>query len=170
LVTSGQSYDEKWTGMRCWMITASRAKRVDGLTADTTISSYLSDELWKVEPGDVSPVRSAGYGTKNEPVALVCYILQKRWKHPNSTIAETVLWASLEYPQLSCSPDGKVDDPVRPRRLLEVKCPYTLRDHDPNSFETADKRSVVPTMLSQRLFREFVLKKIAVIITKFRCT
>ena len=87
-----------------------------------------------MEPSVVS--EALEYGTVNEPVARVCYILQVRRKHPNSSIAETGLWASLEYPQLGCSPDGIVDDPVRPRRLLEVKCPYTLRDHDPNSFET----------------------------------
>jgi len=35
---------------------------------------------------------------------------------------------------LGCSPDGIVRIPGQPLKLLEVKCPFVMREYDPNIF------------------------------------
>ena len=40
----------------------------------------------------------------------------------------TGLWINPKYPQLGASPDGLVDDPSCGAGVLEIKCPFVLKD------------------------------------------
>jgi len=158
-VTTGQGEDERWAEMRCWMVTASRAKRLSVLTSPSAKASYLLSELWRRD--GVSVVTPAmEYGTTTEPVARVAYLVELRRMHPNSTIVETGLWAMQQYPQLGCSPDGLVEIDDGETRLLEIKCPHTLKNVDPHRFESVlDKEHLNRFYLTRDKEGSICLKK-----------
>ena len=53
------------------------------------------------------------------------------------------MWIDPAYPQLGASPDGLLNDPTEGIGILEIKCPYILRDNEPSDFSalTPSQRS-----------------------------
>ncbi|KAK3088828.1 hypothetical protein FSP39_024255 [Pinctada imbricata] len=67
------------------------------------------------------------YGQENEKKALESYIE----KNPQYTIDSTGLWINPKYPGLGCSPDGIFNDTQSTTGLIEIKCPYVLKNVSP---------------------------------------
>ncbi|KAK3907132.1 Exonuclease [Frankliniella fusca] len=132
--TKGQAKSDDWNIMRCLMFTASTCKEVIHMQSEEAMKNYLMSHLWKIT--EVPETRAMKWGTKNEPIARGEYV---KWKSEKTLTAvaveETGLLASRTFPFLGCSTDGIVHEPNKPDYLLEIKCPFTLKDHDPQEFD-----------------------------------
>lgn len=74
------------------------------------------------------------YGTLMEPRARKQYTKLMLKKDPHLVIEETGLWVKKSIPYLGCSPDAVVKKNGKIIRIVEIKCPYILRDVHPKRF------------------------------------
>ena len=82
---------------------------------------------------------ACAWGKNNESKAKDAYV--KTNGHNNLQVSESGLVINTEYTFLGASPDGLVHDPVSAdaNGLLEIKCPYLLKDISP--YEAAQQKS-----------------------------
>jgi len=75
------------------------------------------------------------YGKDNESTAVNNFVIDIRRQIPDIHVHSTGFRVNKEYPQLGCSPDGIAvnRDEIA---LIEVKCPWTLRNSKPIDFAT----------------------------------
>ena len=123
--TNLQSASAKWRSDRWCRITASICKDVACVTPKG-VQGLLNRLLWDNE--EICSV-AMEYGKTNEANALkdYCDIFPNR-----QVVTETGLWINPSMPQLGCSPDGLVIDENGFEGLIEVKCPYVLRNISPD--------------------------------------
>lgn len=86
---------------------------------------------------DTFQSRAMLYGIKSEATAREKYTNVERECDPSVSVRDCGLFLNTDHIGLSCSPDGVVTAENKPPKLLEIKCPYTLRNHNPKDFETA---------------------------------
>ena len=67
------------------------------------------------------------YGKKEEPKAIKAYNTYMQKSHSNVNVSSCGLHVSHETPFLGASPDGVLECDCHGKRLIEVKCPITLR-------------------------------------------
>ena len=113
--TVGQAESELWHRLRMGRITASCLKDI------AENARKFAEHFWG-KKSDLSYVRSIMWGTKNEKVAKEQYE-----RVHNRKVQEVGLFISKIHPMIGASPDGIIDNG---RGLLEIKCPYSLRDND----------------------------------------
>ena len=107
--------------MRAVRITASEAKSVSTFSSDAARQTYLEKKLWS---NNLFSCPQIEYGKVNENIAREAYQLQT-----SNHVQTTGLWANNDFPSLACSPDGIVFDTTADMNgLLEIKCPYILKD------------------------------------------
>lgn len=85
-----------------------------------------------VEPKDLIHVRSVQYGIRNESLAKDRYVAVMQSYGHNVSVQHCGLVVDPACPWLGATPDGLVYDPEElPYGVLEVKCPHSLRDTEP---------------------------------------
>ncbi|XP_052129339.1 uncharacterized protein LOC127750834 [Frankliniella occidentalis] len=134
------------------MFTASTCKEVIHMKSEGAMKNYLMLHLWQIT--EITDTPAMVWGTTNEATARTQYA---EWKSEETstkvTVEESGLLASRAFPFLGCSPDGIVNEPNKPRYLLEIKCPFTLKDHDPKKFDevlTSDQLKRFPLYRNER--------------------
>lgn len=124
------SMDQNSTGWcleRRIRLTASVAKKF--FTAKK-YETLVNEHLWKST--DLSNIQAVQYGRDNEKKALKDYI-----QITKSNVCNAGLVINNNYPGLGCSPDGLVvNTHGMITKLIEIKCPFKLRDIHPNQFDT----------------------------------
>ena len=117
-------------------------KKRKGLITGSSVGAILGQNPWRT-PADVmrSMVReyhgapsefegniATRYGTQMEPTATADFEMEY-----GTNVAETGFCISSEYPWLGASPDGLIND----NAVLEIKCPFGLRDKSKPEFKAA---------------------------------
>ena len=95
---------------------------------------FLQLHLWGLDEFEGN--EATAYGKEVEPTARRCYELYSQLASLDFLkVTTTGLWISKEYPMLGCSPDRIVTSSLHAPKLLEIKCPFSLRNEDPNDFD-----------------------------------
>ena len=131
--TRSQSQTETWFVYRKNRITASKFKNAV-IKVDNSGNVKNSDRC-KTIISDVCSYRkkeivskAIGWGIDNEPVARKLYIRMNKSKHRKLVVAEAGFFIDTEHPFIGASPDGMVSCACHGEGLLEIKCPWALRD------------------------------------------
>ena len=126
--TVSQAQEPTWFEERKLRLTASNFGKVLHRKKEPT-EPFLKSIF---EAKDLSNVASIRHGKQNEKVVRSHYA-RKMQKHldKNFTVYDSGLVVNPTHPYLGATPDGKVFDPTsdHPFGLLEIKCPYTWRNH-----------------------------------------
>ena len=115
-----QSKCDIWYKERSFRVTASTALEF------TKNPQQLVNKFWK-GPSDISYLKSIKYGLENEPNAVLDF--EKHF----GKVKPCGLFISKKYPFLAASPDGFFRD-----FIIEIKCPYILRDAKPDDLTGND--------------------------------
>ena len=129
--TTGQRNSSLWYNVRRYRLTASRFGEVFHRRVDTRPDALVLRLLQQKQI--FSP--AIEWGIKQEPTAIAAYI---QYQHDNGrselTVGSMGFTICHQYPFLGATPDGGVYDPAElkhPFGLLEVKCPYSHKEHTP---------------------------------------
>ncbi|KAH7974603.1 hypothetical protein HPB49_017254 [Dermacentor silvarum] len=88
---------------------------------------------------DLSRVAAANYGIKMEPLAAQRYEDALRRLGHAPTVSTCGLLVNPAFPWLGASPDRIVYDPTEQSYgVVEIKCPYCLRDHKASDLLNTD--------------------------------
>lgn len=68
------------------------------------------------------------YGKKYEATAIETLVNKRREVHSNYTVTECGFTVNNNYPHCGVSPDGIAECECCDKGVVEVKCPFTLRD------------------------------------------
>jgi hypothetical protein len=117
--TELQSSSENWMKERALRVTASKF-----LEFDKNPVTVTTDKLWK-QPLDLSHVPAIKWGREHEQDAIKVYETQA------GSTQKCGLFISRAHPFLGASPDG-----INGEYLIEIKCPFVLRDCHPSDLET----------------------------------
>jgi len=146
---------EQWYGERCLRITASMAYDVSH-SSDSNVSRVLHSLLW------AKPFTSVAlqYGKDNEAKALLEFRNAMSKDVPGIVVSQTGFWVSLTTPKLGCSPDGTVLDPNSGDVfLIEIKCPYILRNCAPRDFDSKLSRQQIHNFCLTKVDQKLTLKR-----------
>ena len=129
--TRGQSCNPFWFAVRSGRITASQFGK---FKPDKTLSLGISDIhaiCYKSESNTVS--LSANWGIKNESKARNVYKAMMSPLHKDFKVHECGFFISPKHSYLGASPDGLVECACHGSGLLEIKCPFSIRDETPDN-------------------------------------
>ena len=93
---------------------------------------FLSSNSWNA--------RAIAHGKAKEKVARTIYCRKMQKRIPHFALYDAGFTENPLWPYLGASPDGKVYDPSEPESpfgLLEIKCPYSLKDKTINEAAAA---------------------------------
>jgi len=148
--TEGQNESPDWERVRTLIFTASEAKKVLGLTSIDAKKTFLQDHLWRMNPFKGN--EGTRYGQESEPLARRCYELYNQiFSDRKSYVETTGFHISQRDFVLGCSPDGIVKSPIKPDKLLEIKCPFLLKDEDSRKFDEILSKQQLATFPLMRL-------------------
>lgn len=146
-LTCSQSQSDLWFQNRLGRITGSKFGRVASRQRTIRTSKSVQDttavlrEL--LEKTDLNTAAMA-YGRKSEPLAKRTYLDIYSGTHTNLRIEEVGLTVLKENPMLAASPDGIIHCDCCESRVLEVKCPFTIRYSKPTIVSESAKDNNVP--------------------------
>ena len=127
-VTIKQHLSPVWHEMRSGRITASKVNRVLTTNLQSPAPSLIKD-ICKASAPRTTSIPSLKWGIDNEKVALEEYKLFVSNDHLDFGIEECGLKLCTSKAFLGASPDGLLTCKCHNlRQLIEIKCPYTLRD------------------------------------------
>lgn len=126
--TRAQAKCKLWFQYRAGRITASRMRSVC-FTSVTKPSKSLLAAICHPEVHKFT-TSSTAWGCDHEEQALSEYAHIIKGSHHNATIANSGLVINPNYPHLGASPDGVVSCECCGDGLVEVKCPYCVRDQE----------------------------------------
>ena len=141
--TEDQSLSSLWHQKRRGRITASSFKKF------TANPFSFCQKLWD-SPVDLSKIPAIAWGQNHEKEALSCY--EKKCK---KSVTPCGLFVSKRLPFIGASPDGLLDS----ESLVEVKCPYMLKDAFPwdlDKLNVSQKSSFCCTLTADK---KLVLKR-----------
>ena len=148
--TREQRHSSEWYSVRRYRLTASHFGEIFHRKADTPPNALVVRLL---EPRPfTSPAME--WGVNHETEAIQAYIQhQQHSGHHGLTVCGVSFHVSQRHPFIGASPDGGVYDPSsdQPYGFLEVKCPYSHRDHTPT--EACTDRSFFPVLWKQSKMR-----------------
>ena len=123
--TVNQASNELWNKHRIGRITASRMD--SALHAKNPCSKTLiCDIMGYKKVGRMVP--SIRYGQDNEINARNKYLALFADHHKNLAIIPQGLHVDRKYPFLGASPDGLITCDCHPKKIMEIKCPYSYRE------------------------------------------
>ena len=126
--TRAQAKCKLWFQYRAGRITTSRMRSV----CFTSVSKPSKSLLTAICLPELHEFTTPGtaWGCDHEKQALSEYATFIKSSHHNAQIADSGLVINPEYPHLGASPDGVVSCACCGEGLVEVKCPYCVRDED----------------------------------------
>ena len=127
--TIHQSESLLWHEQRLGRITASRFGPVCRTRVDAPSKSLLTS----IVHGSSCTSKALTWGLKNEAKARQEYLAFASSEHSSLSVKTTGLHIDQSFPYLGASPDGLVACDCCGEGLLEVKCPYSIQDIDPNT-------------------------------------
>ena len=131
-LTLCQSENSSWYDYRKNRITASKFRDAvikvndDRQLKDPSRCKTLISKVCLSIKNKVTSV-AMRWGIDNEPVARKLYIANNKSKHVKFSVVEAGFFIDREYPFLGASPDALVSCSCHGDGLLEIKCPWTLR-------------------------------------------
>lgn len=142
--TRKQSMSVKWYAYRTGRITASTLYDVCHTRIEAPSLSLVKKICYPHEAKFSSP--PVKYGKENETKALHAYKMYANRSHQNAQFNEAGLLVSQQHVFLGATPDMLVECSCCGKGLVEVKCPWSVRDGklsdlllDSNSFVTENK-------------------------------
>ena len=128
--TRDQSKNSFWFSVRRYRLTASSFgavyHRLPATPPQSLVLQIIKDRKFYSLATD--------WGKQQEPVAFDAYVeFQKKSGHQGLFACQSGFMISESYPFLGASPDGVIYDPsvTNPFGLLEIKCPYAIRNKTP---------------------------------------
>ena len=115
-----------WFSHRKGRITASKFSAVCH-TSILSPSQSLVEGINKEQYSGSMEIHALDWGLEKEPCAREEYRQEIKKTHVNFKIEQ----AGLFYPNLGASPDGLVSCTCCGKGVIEIKCPYSIRDRDP---------------------------------------
>ena len=132
--TRGQHKNPEWHAQRLGAITASRAHRVISLMKRGKSSP---DNLVRdiVHPKEIHFSNTAmSWGTMKEAVAMDDYIKCFKLSHSMVSVnTQPGLYVHPIHNYIRASPDAVINCQCHGDRLVEIKCPYSIRNEDLNT-------------------------------------
>ena len=127
-LTRDQRNSEEWHQQRKGRLTASDFHKVYAKqTNPTTVANRL------LSKPNLSRIPAIKWGVDNEDIARQDYVSEMLSTHINFKCVNAGLVVNPLYPHLGASPDGFVECDCCPGKgLLEIKCPFSAKDIDPN--------------------------------------
>lgn len=137
--TAGQGENTVWLASRSIRITSSVAHQVLHFATEEGKRSFLQKHLWSIKKEDMESkgkIKGIAHGHKYEKAGILAYQEYRRVFDSTVQVLDTVgLTFREDYPEFGCSPDGVAYSRFNPPRLVEVKCPLTLKFSSPEDFE-----------------------------------
>lgn len=130
ICTRGQSSNEIWSSQRQGRITASNFKRVFTLK-DTTDPSNLVKHLIQGASFGKNIPASIEWGRKKETPAKGMFVRLHKLEHKSIIFEERGLVLHQDLSFIGASPDGYCKCIDCGEFLIEIKCPYTMRNFFP---------------------------------------
>ena len=128
--TREQRHSPEWYSVRRYRLTASLFGQIYHRKPDTRPDALV---LRLIKPRQfMTP--AIEWGIKNEALAIEAYTQHQQCNgHNGLTVCKVGFHVSSSHPFLGASPDGGVYDPScdQPYGFVEVKCPYSHRNHTP---------------------------------------
>ncbi|CAG2244008.1 unnamed protein product [Mytilus edulis] len=151
--TESQAESNEWHASRWFRITASTAKQANNLgnllnyPGDDVVNmkrfkAFIRNSIWGINQYSSPDMM---YGVENEDQARSDYTSYMKLKTPYIEVEKTGFWVNNLWPELGCSPDGLVTDPVEVHKhgLLEIKCLKIFREVAPKDlFGKLDKKEI----------------------------
>ena len=138
-------------------------RRLPNTSSHALVNSIINQKMYRSMP------IACAWGKSNKNKALNAYKLKlQEYGHFNLKITKSGLVSNPNYVFLGASPDGVVYDPVSsdPNGLLEIKCPYQLRDCTPQ--EAAQQKSFFCIIENGTSFFKKTKKNSTITTTKFK--
>ena len=127
--TKLQSLSLVWHEHRKGRLTSSRFGSICHTNPDTPSRSLVASIL-APQPLSTPAIR---WGVENEEKARNEYLIFMQGTHDSFQVTNTGLHVNPLCPHLGASPDGLISCSCCGKGLLEIKCPYSIRDLDPTS-------------------------------------
>lgn len=142
--TAGQGDNSTWLATRGLKITASSAYKVLNFTKETAKRSFLRDHLWgmqqekrREEAANRLPP-AIQHGKTYEKKGVEKYLEYRKVFDSTVSVDDSMgLTMREDYPEFGCSPDAIVYSDYNAPRLLEIKCPFSLKNVHPENYEEA---------------------------------
>lgn len=131
----------RWLLERRIRITASVAK---SFYTSKKLDNIVNDHLWKTK--DLGNIKAIQYGRDNEVNAFNAYKIVTGFN-----VCKAGLVVNNQFPGLGWSVDGLVYD-VKDgslERLIEIKCPYKIRDIHPKDFAPIDTKKCATLLMNK---------------------
>ena len=132
--TKLQSLSLVWHEHRVGRLTASKFGSICHTNFDSPSQSLVKSILCRQHV----MTEAIRWGIGNESVAREAYCCEVKDHHDSFTVASTGLHIDPLYPHLGASPDGLINCTCCGKGVLELKCPYSIRDIDPAMIQRAD--------------------------------
>ena len=140
--TRNQARNTAWFMQRAGRITASKMKSVCctdvSNPAKSLISSVCYPQLHKFS------TKATTWGCEHEAIARISFIDVTRPLHTNFEYRDSGFIIHRDYPYVGASPDGIVQCSCCGYGVLEIKCPYCIRDQDPNQASCLEDGKLSP--------------------------
>lgn len=143
LETAGQGENPSWLAARGLKLTASTVYKVLHFKSMKGKRSFLRNHLWGMNRKDERepPKKDAAaltHGKTYEKKGIQKYLEYRQTFDSTVSVDDTMgLTMRQDYPEFGCSPDGLVYSNYNAPRLLEIKCPFSLRFAAPEDYEDA---------------------------------
>ena len=137
LTTPIEQRSKEWFAQRKGRVTGSVAGAILGLNAhqspDATLRRMVRDyhNLESEFTGNIA----TEYGQLNEPMALLGFI--NKYGYP---VHEVGFYVHPDYAWLGASPDGIFENNMGEQCILEIKCPFGLRNDLTPQFKTIEQQ------------------------------
>jgi len=146
---------DQWFGERHLRITESVAYDVTH-SSDSNVSRVLHSLLWAKPFTNVA----VQYGKDNEANALLEFGNAMSKDVPRIVVYQTGHWESSTTPELGCSPDGiALDANSSDVFLVEIKCPYILRNCAPRDFGSKLSKKQINNFCLTEVDQKLMLKR-----------
>jgi putative phage-type endonuclease len=123
-LTRDQSQCKEWHALRTGRITASNMKAVCSASIEKPAMSTLNSICGTSRYSN----KAIMWGCRHESSALLEYSAQYKKDHTNVKIDKCGLFINPKYPHLGASPDGLVSCDCCGEGVIEVKCPFCVKD------------------------------------------
>ena len=137
--TRHQAESLVWFEHRAGRITASKFSAASKAKLHPPPACLVDEIVTGGNTARLSNVPAIQWDIKNEPIAREAYLIEAQQCHVNLSYRPTGLYINPEYPHLGASPDGLISCECCGEGLIEIKCPYSIRDQNPADILTPYK-------------------------------